>query len=55
MGEVMRVIFSLPVPNEDTTFSSAREREYDEANDAGVDCNIKYSKCNESLWDSDLL
>lgn len=55
VAELMRVIFSLPVPNEDTIYTSSSEREYDVANDSNINCTEIYSKCKDSLWTSDFI
>lgn len=51
----MRVIFSLPAPNEDTVYGSLSERDYDVANNDSVNCTEIYSNCKDSLWTSDFV
>ncbi|XP_037038698.1 uncharacterized protein LOC119076131 [Bradysia coprophila] len=55
VAEIMRVIFSLPVPNEDTVYHGPNERDYDMAHNASINCSEMYSKCKESLWNLDFV
>lgn len=55
VAEILRVIFSMPVPNEDTIYSSLSERDYDVASNASVDCAEIYLNCKDSLWTSDFV
>lgn len=56
VAEIMRVIFSPPVPNEDTIYSSLIERDYDvAASNASANCAEIYSTCKDSLWTSDFV
>lgn len=55
VAEIMRVIFSLPAPNEDTIYGSLSERDYDVANNASANCTEIYSNCKDSLWNSDFI
>ncbi|KAJ6635414.1 hypothetical protein Bhyg_13999 [Pseudolycoriella hygida] len=55
VGEIMRVIFSLPAPNEDTIYLNLNERDYDVASQDNVNCTEIYSKCKDSLWTSDFV
>lgn len=53
--EIMRVIFSLPQPNEDTKYLSVNERDYDVAHDANFNCTDIYPKCKDSIWNDDFI
>lgn len=55
IAEIMRVVFSLPVPNEDTVYRNLNERDYDMAHNGNVNCTQMYSRCTDSLWNLDFI